>query len=61
MSEPKIIVKDKLEILELHPLEIWLIKRWREKYRFGEITIIVQDGIPQRIKQVIFNDDPRDK
>lgn len=48
-----------VKVESLHPNEEWLILRWRNKYRYGEITIIIQDGIPQRIKQCIIGDDPR--
>ena len=34
---------------ELHPKEVDLIWRLRNKYRFGEITIKVRDGIPWSI------------
>lgn len=44
----------------LHPFEEWLIRKWRTKYRFSEITISVQNGVPQRIKNIIVSDDPRD-
>ena len=48
-------------MIKLHSNEVWLIKKWRNKYRFGEITITIQNGVPQRIKKVIFNEDPRDE
>jgi hypothetical protein len=53
-SEAEIVIST------LHPFEMWLIRKWRTKYRFGEITISVQNGVPQRIKKVIVSDDPRD-
>lgn len=37
---------------ELHALEIELIRRIREQYRFGEISLITHEGLPQKIKQV---------
>ena len=41
--------------MELHPQEVELIKRIREKYRFGEIIIECRDGLPQRIgKTTVF-------
>ena len=39
-------------IIELHPAEIQLLKAIRHNWRFGEITIIVRDGIPCRLKRV---------
>ena len=45
------IKKPNLRTMKVHPHEEWLIKKWREKYRYGEITIIMQDGLPVRIKQ----------
>ena len=51
----------KYGIDSLHPYEIFMIRRWRDKYRFGEMTIIVQEGIPLRIRKSIINDDPRDE
>ena len=39
-------------IIELHPAEIQLLKAIRHNWRFGEITIIVRDGIPYRLKRV---------
>ena len=47
-------------IMGLHPYEAWLVNRWRHYYRYGEITIITQDGIPIRIKKVITSDKPND-
>ena len=39
-------------MVELDPLEHDLIQRLRTKYRFGEITIVMHGGRPQRIKRV---------
>ena len=50
-------VKNKI----LHPHEGWLIKKWRNDYRFAEITIITQNGVPLRIKRVITNENPKDE
>ena len=41
-----------IEILELHPNEIQLLKAIRHKWRFGEITILVRDGLPFRMVRV---------
>jgi hypothetical protein len=47
-----ILTDDTTTIIELHPFEIQLIKAIRNQWRFGEITIIVKDGIPFRLKRV---------
>ena len=41
-----------IEIINLHPQEIELIKSIRNKWRFGEITIIARDGLPVRLRRV---------
>lgn len=41
-----------IEILELHPKEVELLRNLRTKYRFGDITIIVRDGVPMSIKRI---------
>lgn len=46
----------KTEIIKLHPKEIQLIKRMRSKYRYGEIVVVIQDGIPQRIRRAVLSD-----
>lgn len=41
----------------LHHLEVELLKRIREKYRFGELSITTHEGLPRKIKQVtVFED-----
>lgn len=44
--------KDSDIIIELHPQEIQLIKAIRKNWRYGEVTILVRDGIPYRLKRV---------
>lgn len=39
-------------IVELHPYELELLLSIRNKWRFGEITIIARDGLPVRIRRV---------
>lgn len=39
-----------LEIL--HPNELDLIRKIRKNMRFGEITIMVRDGLPVRLKRI---------
>jgi len=55
----KTIIKN--EIIELHPNEVNLIKRMRQQYRFGEILVVVQDGIPQRIRRAVISDNLKDE
>jgi hypothetical protein len=45
----------------LHYNEAWIIDRWRTKYRYGEMTIIVKDGIPIQIRKAIIIDSPQDE
>ena len=41
-----------IEIISLHPQELQLIKSLRNNWRFGEVVIIMRDGIPMRLKRV---------
>jgi hypothetical protein len=43
---------DSTIIIELHPQEIELIHNLRTKFRFGEITIIMREGVPFRIRRI---------
>ena len=45
-------VNDTTVIIELHPQEMQLIKALRNNWKFGEVTIIVRNGIPYRLKRV---------
>jgi len=45
--------KTQQQILPLKQQEIDLIVEIREKYRFGEITIITRDGLPQDILKTV--------
>lgn len=46
-----------IEILELHQQEIDLLKLLRNKYRFGDITIKMRDGLPFRLVRITEFDD----
>lgn len=46
------VIESRLEILELHEKEVELIKNLRTKFRFGEVTIIMRDGIPFRLRRI---------
>jgi hypothetical protein len=48
-----IITDDTTAIIELHKNEMQLIRAIRNKFRFGEITIIVRDGLPVQLKRTI--------
>lgn len=39
--------------MELHSSEVELIKLIRERCRYGEITIIARDGLPERVMKII--------
>ena len=41
-----------IEIVELHLNEISLLKDLRKRFRFGEVTIIMKDGLPVRWKRI---------
>ena len=41
-----------IDIVELHPNEMQLLKILRSKFRYGDVTIIMQDGLPVRIKRI---------
>lgn len=41
-----------IEIMNLHPNEMQLIKAIRNNWRFGEVVIKVRDGLPVRLVRV---------
>jgi hypothetical protein len=41
-----------IEIVELHPQELQLLKSIRNNWRFGEVVILTRDGLPFRLKRV---------
>ena len=41
-----------IEILEMHPFEVELLRNLRTRFRFGEVVIIMKDGLPLRLKRV---------
>jgi len=47
-----ILTGDTTTIIELHPNEMELIKALRNVFRFGEVTIIMRDGVPFRLKRI---------
>ena len=48
-------------IFELHPSEMKLINRLRTRFRYGEVTILMKDGLPFRLRRVTDFDDLMDK
>jgi hypothetical protein len=42
-----------IEILELHPNEMELIRRLRTSLKFGEMTITMRDGLPVKITRIV--------
>lgn len=47
-------------VLTLTDREKWLIIAIRERFRFGDVTIVMRDGVPQRIKRAFETEDPVD-
>ncbi len=41
-----------IDIVELHPQEMQLIKSLRNRFKFGEVTIIMRDGLPFRLRRI---------
>lgn len=44
-------------VLQLHPKEIALIMALRNKWRYGDVVVLMRDGLPQRLKMVTQFDD----
>jgi hypothetical protein len=57
-SKKIFIENDTTVIIELHPNEIYLIRSLRTKFRFGEVTIMMRDGLPMRWKRITEFDQP---
>lgn len=41
-----------IEMIELRPQEVLLLKVLRNSLRFGEVTIKMRDGVPSRIVRI---------
>ena len=51
-----------IEILELHNSEVELIRNLRKNWKYGEVTIIMRDGLPVRLRRITeFADLTEDK
>lgn len=48
-----------VEITTLHPSEMQLLKMLRTRFRYGDVTIIMQDGVPLRVKRITEVEDLR--
>ena len=46
------INKEKIA-MELHPSEVELINFIRNRVRYGEITLILRDGLPVRVERTV--------
>jgi len=44
-------------IIELHPKEIALILSLRSKFQYGDVVVVMHQGLPARLKQVVVFDD----
>ena len=42
-----------IEIFELHPSEMKLLNQLRTRFKYGEVTIIIRDGLPFRLRRVM--------
>ena len=49
--------KQRAQLINLHPKELALILALREKFPFGDVVIVMRDGVPQMIKQALIFDD----
>ncbi len=49
--------KEEISLFELNQNEKNLILKLRTEYRYGEIIIVMHDGIPQRLKKIEIFDD----
>lgn len=41
-----------IEVISLHPKEMQLLQALRNNWRFGEVVIIMRDGLPMRLRRV---------
>lgn len=44
---------NKEDLNGLHPMEVDLILNLRHEYRFGEVSVLVHEGIPQQILKTV--------
>lgn len=47
-----------IEIIELHKNELSMIRDMRTRFKFGELIIIMRDGLPVRWKQITIFGEP---
>lgn len=53
IEQVKPILTDNGGLGELHPREIALLKKIREKYRYGVVEVQTYDGLPKQILKTI--------
>lgn len=41
-----------IELLELHPQEVQLLRMLRGRFKFGDVTIRMRDGLPFRLVRI---------
>lgn len=41
-----------IQIISLHPKEVQLLNSLRNNWRYGEVVIIMRDGLPVRLRRV---------
>jgi hypothetical protein len=46
-----------ITIFELAPQEVELIHNLRKNWRYGEITIVMRDGLPVRLRRIVEFED----
>ena len=42
-----------IQIVSLHPQEVQLLNSLRNNWRFGEITILMREGLPYRLRRIM--------
>jgi len=50
-----------IEIVELHKNELQMIRDLRTRFKFGEVTVIMRDGLPFRWKRITEFGEPDGK
>lgn len=43
--------------MRVHPLEEQLLKMLRQRWRFGEVIVLMRDGLPRRILKAYESED----
>lgn len=56
MSKTHQTSKNEDDIKELHPKERELLRLIRTRFRYGRLTIITHDGVPQKVEETVKYD-----